>query len=63
MFALVLEPTRELVLQVADVFRALGERIGVPVCTITGGFEEKGDIAAVDKRPHVIVATTGRFSF
>jgi ATP-dependent RNA helicase DDX47/RRP3 len=61
MFALVLEPTRELALQVASVFRALGERIGALVCAITGGMEEKAQLAALDKRPHVIVATIGRF--
>jgi ATP-dependent RNA helicase DDX47/RRP3 len=61
-FALVLEPTRELVIQVAGVFRSLGQQIGAKVCAITGGVEEKGQIHSLEKQPHVIVATTGRLN-
>jgi ATP-dependent RNA helicase DDX47/RRP3 len=62
MFALVLEPTRELVLQVADVFRSLGSQVGALVCAITGGVEEKAQLAALEQRPHVIVSTAGRLA-
>lgn len=62
LFGLILEPTRELVLQVANVFRELGKEIGLKVCAITGGVEEKAQIASLEKKPHVVVATTGRLN-
>ncbi|KAH0793818.1 DEAD/DEAH box helicase family protein [Histomonas meleagridis] len=62
MFALILEPTRELVLQVADVFRSLGKPLNAKVCSITGGVEEKTQIQILERQPHIIVATTGRLN-
>lgn len=59
-FGLVLEPTRELVFQVSEVFRALGQGIGLKVCAITGGVDEKSQISSLEKKPHIVVATTGR---
>ncbi|OHT07727.1 putative ATP-dependent RNA helicase DDX47 [Tritrichomonas foetus] len=62
MYALVLEPTHELVLQVADVFRQLGEEIGAKVIAITGGVDERSQVKLLEKKPHIIVATTGRLN-
>ena len=62
MFALILEPTRELVLQVADVFRKLGKSIGAKICSITGGVEEKTQIKILERQPNIIVSTTGRLN-
>ena len=62
MYALILEPTHELVLQVADVFRKLGEAIGATVVAITGGVDERSQVKSLEKQPHIIVATTGRLN-
>lgn len=62
MYALILEPTHELVLQVAEVFRQLGESISLKVVAITGGVDEKTQVKLLEKHPHVIVATTGRLN-
>jgi len=59
-YALVLSPTRELSLQIDSVFRSLGNSIGLRVCTITGGIDEKAQLSVLQKKPHIIVATTGR---
>ena len=61
-FGLILEPTRELVFQVSEEFRKLGAGIGLKVCAITGGVDEKSQLVALDKKPHVVVATTGRLN-
>lgn len=62
MFALILEPTHELVQQVAQVFHELGQAISLKVVAITGGVEEKLQIKLLEKQPHIIVATTGRLN-
>lgn len=62
MFALILEPTHELVLQVANVFRQLGESIALKVLAITGGVDERSQVKLLEKGPHIIVATTGRLN-
>ena len=59
-FALVLTPTRELAVQIAEQFTALGAPIRLRVCTIIGGcslLEQQTELA---DRPHVVVATPGR---
>lgn len=61
-FALILEPTHELVLQVADVCRNMGESIGVKVCSILGGVDSRSQVAVLKKKPHIIIATTGRLN-
>lgn len=62
MFALILEPTHELVLQVAQVFHQLGEAISLKVVAITGGVDEKTQVKLLEKHPHIIVATAGRLN-
>src|SRR5206468_8331011 len=58
--ALVLAPTRELALQIAEAFDVLGRAQGVTVAEISGGEAMGPQLAALQRRPDVIVATPGR---
>ncbi|HEX6500445.1 MAG TPA: DEAD/DEAH box helicase [Micromonosporaceae bacterium] len=58
--ALVLVPTRELAMQVADALRPLGKAIGVFVSTAVGGVPYDRQILALRRGVHVLVATPGR---
>jgi ATP-dependent RNA helicase RhlE len=57
--ALVLAPTRELAVQVAEEFRWLGESKGIKVAPVYGGVALEKQ-AAKARKSHVIVATPGR---
>ena len=59
-FGLVLAPARELVVQIADHFRALGTRIGLKVAVIIGSMDVKSQIKALSVAPHIIVGTPGK---
>ncbi|EIE25544.1 DEAD-domain-containing protein [Coccomyxa subellipsoidea C-169] len=59
-FALVLSPTRELALQIAEQFEALGAGIGVRCAVLVGGIDMMAQAIALGKRPHIIVGTPGR---
>lgn len=58
---LILLPTRELAQQVAGVCKTLRRHCGGlrSVC-LTGGAEIDVQVAALEKRPHILVATPGR---
>ncbi|WP_204517838.1 DEAD/DEAH box helicase [Brevibacillus fulvus] len=58
--ALVLAPTRELAIQVAEEMTKLGRHKGVNVLAVYGGQEISRQIRALKNRPHVIIATPGR---
>jgi ATP-dependent RNA helicase RhlE len=58
--ALVLAPTRELALQIAETFAALGGTRGLATVVLIGGEPMGPQLAALHKRPDVIVATPGR---
>lgn len=60
LYALVLSPTRELALQIAEQFEALGAGIGVRAAVLVGGIDMMAQAIALGKRPHVIVGTPGR---
>lgn len=60
LFALVLAPTRELAFQTKQQFEALGSRISVRATTIVGGQDMTQQAIALQKKPHVVVATPGR---
>uniref|UniRef100_M4BB28 Uncharacterized protein n=1 Tax=Hyaloperonospora arabidopsidis (strain Emoy2) TaxID=559515 RepID=M4BB28_HYAAE len=60
-FALVLTPTRELAFQIADQFNAFGSSIAVRCTVIVGGVDMLKQSLALQQRPHIIVATPGRF--
>ncbi|WP_078556269.1 DEAD/DEAH box helicase [Bacillus alkalicellulosilyticus] len=57
----VLAPTRELAVQVAEELNKLGHNKGVRTLPIYGGQDIRRQIKALQRRPHVIVATPGRF--
>jgi len=58
--ALVLAPTRELALQIAETFAMLGGGRGIRTVTLIGGEAMGPQLAALARRPDVIVATPGR---
>jgi ATP-dependent RNA helicase DDX47/RRP3 len=59
-FALVLSPTRELAIQIAEQVEALGSGIGVRSAVLVGGIDMMAQAIALAKRPHIIVGTPGR---
>ncbi|XP_059657892.1 DEAD-box ATP-dependent RNA helicase 10 [Cornus florida] len=59
-FACVLSPTRELAIQIAEQFEALGSGIGVKCAVLVGGIDIVQQGIALGKRPHIVVATPGR---
>ena len=60
LFALVLAPTRELAIQIAEQFDALGSLIAIKTAVIVGGVDMMAQAIALSKRPHVVIATPGR---
>eukprot|EP00897_Mesotaenium_endlicherianum_P002901 jgi/Mesen1/2639/ME000166S01763 len=59
-FACVLSPTRELAIQIAEQFEALGSSIGVKCAVVVGGVDMMAQAIALAKRPHIVVGTPGR---
>lgn len=61
-FALVLTPTRELAIQIADQFKAFGAHISIRVTIVVGGMDmiEQGILLAT--KPHVVIGTPGRLA-
>lgn len=59
-FALVLSPTRELAIQIAEQIEALGLGIGVKCAVLVGGIDMMAQAISLAKRPHIIVGTPGR---
>ena len=57
---LVLVPTRELAMQVAEAFHRYGRQLGAQVVPIYGGQEFSRQIRALRRGVHVVVATPGR---
>jgi ATP-dependent RNA helicase DeaD len=57
---LVLVPTRELAMQVAEAFHRYGRPLGTLVVPIYGGQEFSRQIRALSRGVHVVVATPGR---
>jgi len=58
--ALILVPTRELALQVADELRALGRERRIAVVALFGGQPIAPQITALRRHPQIAVATPGR---
>jgi len=58
--ALVLVPTRELAVQVADVLAPLGEGVGRRVAVVYGGADIERQIKKLRKGVDVVIATPGR---
>eukprot|EP01059_Diplonema_ambulator_P014413 TRINITY_DN25314_c0_g1_i1.p1 TRINITY_DN25314_c0_g1~~TRINITY_DN25314_c0_g1_i1.p1 ORF type:complete len:464 (+),score=201.66 TRINITY_DN25314_c0_g1_i1:52-1443(+) len=57
---LALAPTRELAIQIKEVFNKLGQMIGLRVCALVGGVNITQQAVELSKRPHVIAGTPGR---
>jgi ATP-dependent RNA helicase DeaD len=57
---LILAPTRELAVQVAEELNKIGHGKGIRTLPIYGGQDIVWQINALKKRPHIIVATPGR---
>ncbi len=57
---LVLVPTRELAMQVAEAVHKYGRSAGISVLPLYGGAPMSQQIRALERGPHVIVATPGR---
>eukprot|EP00611_Tribonema_gayanum_P023876 TRINITY_DN5113_c1_g1_i1.p1 TRINITY_DN5113_c1_g1~~TRINITY_DN5113_c1_g1_i1.p1 ORF type:complete len:509 (+),score=170.88 TRINITY_DN5113_c1_g1_i1:42-1529(+) len=59
-YAVVLTPTRELAVQIAEQFEALGAPMGLRHAVVIGGMNMMAQGVELAKRPHVIIATPGR---
>ena len=58
--SLILAPTRELAVQVADQLKAFGRGQGIQVTTLFGGMPIDRQIRELKKRPQIVVGTPGR---
>ncbi len=59
---LIVLPTRELALQVDEVFHKVGRQFGLRSAVLIGGASMGNQIQSLKKDPHVIVATPGRLN-
>ena len=59
-YALILSPTRELAIQIAEQVEALGSGIGARAAPLVGGVDMTAQAIALSRRPHVLVGTPGR---
>ncbi|GEP97974.1 DEAD/DEAH box helicase [Chitinophaga cymbidii] len=57
---LVMVPTRELAIQIAEVFKKLGKYTKVDIMGLFGGVEQEAQIKKLDKGVDVLIATPGR---
>ena len=58
--ALILTPTRELALQIDESFRTYGRYLPLKSAVVLGGVPAGAQIAALRKKPDILVATPGR---
>ncbi|HAJ77940.1 MAG TPA: DNA/RNA helicase [Clostridiales bacterium] len=58
--ALVICPTRELAMQVADETKKIADALNVKVCAVFGGSNIDRQIASLKKLPQIVIGTTGR---
>lgn len=61
-FGIVLTPTRELAIQIADQFAALGAGVGIKTCVVIGGMEMTKQSRELKEKPHFVIATPGRLA-
>jgi len=57
---LVMVPTRELAIQISDVFKQIGKYTRVDIMALTGGVEQDAQVKKLDKGVDVLIATPGR---
>src|SRR4051812_4921617 len=60
--ALILSPTRELAIQINEVFTKLAAGTGIRAAVVVGGMSEQKQLQQVRRGAHVIIATPGRLS-
>jgi ATP-dependent RNA helicase RhlE len=58
--ALILTPTRELAVQIADNFRAYGRYTGLNNTVIFGGVTQAKQVSAINRGVDIVIATPGR---
>ena len=58
--ALIIAPTRELVVQIEENIRAYAKHLPISIATIYGGVSEKAQIRALEQGVDIVVATPGR---
>ncbi len=58
--ALILAPTRELVVQIEENARAYASQLSLKITTIFGGVSERPQIAALREGAQIVIATPGR---
>ena len=58
--ALIVCPTRELAIQVADETKKIAEPFNIKVCAVFGGSNIARQVDSLKKRPQTVVGTTGR---
>src|SRR5262245_55437356 len=58
--AVILTPTRELALQINDVFAQLAAGSGIRSAAVVGGLNERTQLQAIRKGAQVLIATPGR---
>ena len=61
-FGLILTPTRELALQIAEQFAALGANMNIKVAVVVGGEDFVQQTLALQRKPHFVIATPGRLA-
>lgn len=61
-FGLILTPTRELAMQIAEQFAALGALMNVKLAVVVGGEDMIKQSLDLLKRPHFVIATPGRLA-
>ena len=58
--SLILTPTRELAIQIADSFRIYGKHLGLRQAVVYGGVGQKPQVDALSRGVDILVATPGR---
>ncbi|OMJ26453.1 ATP-dependent RNA helicase dbp8 [Smittium culicis] len=61
-YALILTPTRELAIQIAEQFTVFGKSINLKTTVIVGGLDMMDQALSLTRRPHIVVATPGRLA-
>lgn len=59
-FGVVLTPTRELAMQISEQFAAFGTAISLKIALVIGGNSIVDQAVALNRRPHIVIATPGR---
>src|SRR3954453_20356827 len=60
--ALILTPTRELAMQIAEAIAKVARGTGITTATVVGGLSERAQLQAVRKGAQIVVATPGRLT-